>query len=512
MKKDRYRMRFHLMPPKGWLNDPNGLCQFQGEYHVFFQYSPDSPLGGQKYWGHYVSGDMLHWRFAGIALSPDREFDRSGVYSGSAVVVGTAGKETEAQADEKSACCQKMQIYYTGNVKLEGEYDYINSGREANVVYTDSTDGIHFSEKRLILTNADYPADYTCHVRDPKVYFENGMYHMALGGRKRGPAGASDGQQEDKGAALLYCSADGISWELERELQTEKPFGYMWECPDIFKVGSGTCFSFCPQGLETEDCRCQNTDQSGYVWMEDVEAGCVAERFVEWDMGFEFYAPQTFEDERGRRILYGWVGLPVTPYENPTVESGWQHCLTIPRELTVRNGSICQNPVAELKCLREYEQTWWGDGYVESADFSFWLKIDGMETECFSLSLGDGLFLKYENKVFTWEFPDGKTEAEDWGKGRRIRRMKLEKLTDIQILCDCSVLELFVNGGSRAMCGRIYPGEAEAKKQSAGENAGPGSNIRIKGCGAHAVTHFWHMKAMEVLNDEEFVGDWRGTD
>lgn len=505
MKKDRYRMGFHLMPPKGWLNDPNGLCQFQGEYHVFFQYSPDSPLGGQKYWGHYVSGDMLHWRFVGTALSPDREFDRSGVYSGSAVVTGNTGGQAEAQTDEGAACPQKMRIYYTGNVKLEGQYDYINSGREANVIYTDSPDGIHFSEKRLLLTNTDYPEDYTSHVRDPKVYFEKGMYHMALGGRKRGSSEASEGQQADRGAALLYCSADGISWELERELQTETPFGYMWECPDIFQMGADTCFSFCPQGLEAEDCRYQNTDQSGYVWMRDVEAGRVAEAFVEWDMGFEFYAPQTFEDERGRRIMYGWVGLPVTPYENPTVESGWQHCLTVPRELTVQKGMICQNPVEELKCLRECEQTWWGDGYVESADFSFWLKIDGMETEHFSLSLGDGLFLKYENKVFTWEFPDGKTEAEDWGRGRRIRRMELEKLTDIQILCDCSVLELFVNGGSRVMCGRIYPGTAKADDRI-------GCNIRIKGCGAHAVTHFWHMKAMEVLDDEAVVGDRRGTD
>lgn len=500
MNKDRYRMRFHLMPPEGWLNDPNGLCQFRGEYHVFFQYSPDTPLGGEKYWGHYISRDMLQWRFAGTALAPDCAFDRNGAYSGSAIVT-------------EEADGPKMCIYYTGNVKLDGAHDYIDSGREANVIYTDSADGIHFSGKQLLLTNADYPADYTCHVRDPKVYRENGVYYMVLGGRKRGADEKTSSRQADRdvGAALLYRSADGMAWELEREFQTLEPFGYMWECPDIFPVGERQCFSFCPQGLEAEPYRYQNTDQSGYVWLEDAEAGAVAGNFTEWDMGFEFYAPQTFEDEKGRRILIGWVGLPVTPYGNPTVETGWQHCLTIPRELTVRNGVICQNPVEELEKLREQEQTWQGDGCTESSDFSFWLRTEALETESWKLTLGDGLFLNYENKVFTWAFPDGKTEAEDWGRGRQIRRMELEKLTDIQILCDCSVLEVYVNGGSRVMCGRFYPAAAE-DKTSDNARGTTGCSICMTGCGAHAVTHFWHMKAMEVMDDETVVGDWGGTD
>ena len=42
---DKWRLGFHLMPPAGWLNDPNGLCQFKGVYHVFFQYAPDNPNG-----------------------------------------------------------------------------------------------------------------------------------------------------------------------------------------------------------------------------------------------------------------------------------------------------------------------------------------------------------------------------------------------------------------------------------------------------------------------------------
>lgn len=506
MKKDCYRMGFHLMPPKGWLNDPNGLCQFGGEYHVFFQYDPDWPRDGQKCWGHYVSADLVNWRFAGTALRPDRDFDRNGAYSGSAVVINKPSAQIPGGQ-------QKLRFYYTGNVKLDGDYDYIDSGREANVVCTESTDGIHFSEKQLLMTNADYPSDYTCHVRDPKVFVEHGMYYMVLGGRKRGTAAeAAVGSQpltrKDFGAVLLCQSGDGIHWELKRELTTPEPFGYMWECPDLFSIGDLTCLSFCPQGLLAEPYRFQNTDQSGYVWLDGETVD--AKDFTEWDMGFEFYAPQTFEDENGRRLLIGWTGLPDTPYDNPTVENDWLHCLTIPRELTVEAGKILQNPASELQVLKEDGQSFSGDAVsVETKDFSFWLQIEQMETERFQISMEDHLFLKYENKVFTWEFPDGKTEAEDWGRGRRVRRMELEKLTDIRVLCDHSVLELFVNGGERVMCGRFYP---EVSGESTGGEPEAISSVRIQGCGARAVTHFWHMKAMEVRDDETVIGDWRGTD
>ena len=485
MREDRYRMGFHLMPPQGWLNDPNGLCRFGGEYHVFFQYAPGWPRCSQKCWGHYISADLANWRFAGTALGPDRDFDRDGVYSGSALI----GREPDGR--------QKMRIYYTGNVKLDGDHDYVDSGREANVIYTESADGIHFSEKQLLLTHEDYPPDYTCHVRDPKVFFENGSYYMVLGGRKRG--GVSR-QRKDYGAVLLYRSVDGMKWELKREITTPEPFGYMWECPDLFSMGQQTFLSFCPQGLKAEPYRFQNTDQSGYVRL-DGETVNTAD-FTEWDMGFEFYAPQTFEDEQGRRLLIGWTGLPDTPYENPTAECGWLHCLTVPRELTRGDDGILQNPAAELQQLREDGQTYAGDSVsMNTGDFSFWLQMERIETDRFQISLGDHLFLKYENKVFTWEFPDGKTEAEDWGRGRRIRRMELEKLTDIQVLCDHSVLELFVNGGSRAMCGRFYPEERK-----------DGCTIRIQGCGGRAVTHFWHMKAMEVREDETLIGNRGSTD
>ena len=156
----KFRQKLHLMPPTGWLNDPNGLCQFRGIYHAFFQYSPFNAEGGVKMWGHYTSRNMIDWEYQGVTPYPDQPFDCSGVSSGCAFIEDG-----------------EMYRYYTGNGKLEDrdDYDYVNSGREANTVLVTSTDGVHFGRKRLLMKNSDYPADLTLHVRDPKVWKENGV-------------------------------------------------------------------------------------------------------------------------------------------------------------------------------------------------------------------------------------------------------------------------------------------------------------------------------------------------
>ena len=56
-----WRQKFHLMPPCGWMNDPNGLCWRRGNYHVYYQYSPFNAGGGLSFWGHWSSPDLLHW-------------------------------------------------------------------------------------------------------------------------------------------------------------------------------------------------------------------------------------------------------------------------------------------------------------------------------------------------------------------------------------------------------------------------------------------------------------------
>lgn len=418
VNKDDYRQCFHLMPPVGWLNDPNGLCHVNGEYNIFFQYSPLSPKGsGGRFWGWYKSPDLINWKYEGVPLVTDTKWDRDGVYSGSALVENN-----------------KIHIFYTGNVKHRGEYDYINAGRESNTIYTSPDKW----EKHLIFTNNDYPASYTQHIRDPKVWKENGKYYMILGGRKK----------EDKGAVLLYTS-DNISsgWHYLKEITTEKKFGYMWECPDIFKLDNQYFLSISPQGLEQEGYRYQNIYQSGYFSIDgDYKSDCDLINFTEWDMGFDFYAPQTFMDERGRRILIGWVGMPDAEYTNPTIERGWQNCLTIPRVLEYKRGKIYQNPVPEINKLRKGPVSLTSGEKVSAKICD--IIVENINSNNFKADIKGVLLIEYSNDLF-------KITLNQYG--RKERGLVLSALDKVRILVDSSVAEIYINDGEYAFTTMYYP-------------------------------------------------------
>ena len=431
---DKWRLGLHLMPPTGWLNDPNGLCQFQGVYHVFFQYSPDNPEGGRKCWGHYTSTDLLEWQYAGIALSPDAEFDRNGVYSGSAVV-------SEGE----------MYLFYTGNVKLEGDYNYITDGRQSNTVLTGSEDGLNFGEKKCLMTNEDYPDHLTCHIRDPKVVtgksigIEDDNFYMFLGARTK----------DDRGVVLVYKSPDLESWEHTNILTGEKRFGYMWECPDAFMLGEKKILSVSPQGVETRGIDYQNVYQSGYFELDGSFDGTYRlKNFREWDRGFDFYAPQTFLDEQGRRLLIGWIGMPDDQEQcNPTVKDGWQNALTVPREVFLKDEKVMQYPAEELLSLRKEEQTL-EPGKASDKMQCYDIEITMLENTDMTLVISEGITLCYSrsDKMFTVTF----LEEQNLGYGRKSRAVYLDECRSVRILADTTCLEVYLNGVEEVFTTRFY--------------------------------------------------------
>ena len=427
--KGKWRQNLHIEPPEGWMNVPSGLCFVDGLVHVYFQYSPGTPNGESvRRWGHYLSPDLLSWKYKGIVLDADIPEDRNGVFSGCAV-----------------AFDDHVEFFYTGNVMEEGDYDYVLKGRGANVIHVSSPDGSSMSSKKVLLRNIDYPEFCSCHVRDPKVWIEDGVYKMVLGARTK----------DDKGCVLLYegKSIDSLEY---KKCYSAPDMGYMWECPDLFEIEGKKFLAFCPQGIPQGEFKYQNLFQSGYFTVD----GDTLSDFEEFDYGFDFYAPQTFVTPDGRRLLIGWMGIGDGSYTNPTTDLGWQHCLTLPRELTVgSDGKILQNPVRELDSLKKN---------TKPVDCEAW---EGLPFEVEAAGFDDCVSVSVSGAEITWDKASGVlslhfTNGEGYGRGER--KIRISSLESLRIIADVSSLEIYINGGRYVMGTRFYPEHRQVKVSVSG--------------------------------------------
>ena len=421
-------MDFHVLPPHGLLNDPNGLVHFKGLTHIFFQWNTEGTDHSYKAWGHAVTDDFAHYTYHEPALLPDAPYDKNGCYSGSALVHE-----------------EKLYLFYTGNVKnADGE-------RESYQCAAVSEDGFTF--KKLGPVIGEVPG-YTAHVRDPKVFRGDlGEFYMVLGA-----------QREDlTGDAILYKSSDLQNWQLLGSLLEEREeLGYMWECPDLVRIGNQDVFLFSPQGLQEDGYRFRNIFQTGYY-----TGRFEAERFQkdknsfdELDRGFEFYAPQTFDMPDGRVLLLGWMGTMEKEKEEalPTMREGWVHHLTIPRELRVNaEGKVLQTPALELMRFFREENVVSGKDLTIGRKESFLLEVlNEHEAQRIRIRVSSDVELKLEDRWFT-------VERISWLDGKKeIRQAPLPLgLKDLKIIGDHTSLEIFINGGEEVFSLRCFDDDSD---------------------------------------------------
>lgn len=516
MTNDFWTPQFHLFPPQSWMNDPNGLCQFKSVYHAFYQYTPEWPANELRFWGHAVSKDLLSWKTLPIAISPDAACDKDGAFSGSAWIepcggtssdgkrAGGSGDDSDCShgggvADDTGAAAgEVMRLFYTGNVMDEThpEADGIDVGRKAYEVMVTSEDGLSFSPKRVVLKPSDYPDTCTNHVRDPKVWEQDGALRMLLGAREKDAAAGNvktADERHDSGAVLIYDSNDcGESWTLHsvirgtNALGQREAFGYMWECPFLVQLDDQEFLSVCPQGLResagTEpsagaskgSClndsanlqesassepldKWQNIWQSGYFPLPEgqklINVETVStDSFVLWDHGFDFYAPQTFVDDSGRTILIGWMGIIDPTYHSYPEGIEFCHNLTLPRELSLSgDGVILQHPVKELDAKRRECVEFVADAVVKIDQLSADIEITDISGDG-TLTLNDALVLSYSKGTFTLKFID-----EDTAAGRTQRSIRLKELFDLRVIVDGSTVEIYLNDGRAVFSTRWFP-------------------------------------------------------
>lgn len=417
------RPKFHITGGNGWINDPNGLIKFGGEYHVFFQYYPDGVSWGPMHWGHVVSNDLTHWKRLPVALAPDAQDD--GCFSGTAIVWQN-----------------KLWLMYT-SFKENGGGENV---RQLQAVAS-SEDGVNFTKHGIVIGENDLPAEYSpCDFRDPKIFAEGETLYCLVAARRRGGTGR----------ILLFSSKDMFNWKFESDVTGRDSSGIMIECPDYNrKLG---LLTYCEQFQPARGSEHLNIHSTFYR-LGTLDCKGHKNTFGESriiDYGFDFYAEQMFEDEP---VMIGWLNM--WDRNVPSQKYGFAGMLTVPRRLEVRDGELRQSPIVSADKVYEKEVC---GSLTDNIKIGV-VRINAKNLKAFDLRLrkkGDaytGFYLKDGQWIFdrsrSGEKIDGKESDADSLAG--IRRMPSDGCaeTEITVVLDEFSVEIFVNG--KALSSTVYP-------------------------------------------------------
>jgi beta-fructofuranosidase len=311
---DPQRPSYHFLPPSNWMNDPNGISQWDGQYHLFYQYNPLAARWGAIHWGHAVSDDLVHWADLPIALSPTPGGpDADGCWSG--CIFDNGGVPT---------------MLYTGL-----------RDRKQRPCLATSDDGLltwHKYPANPVIADPPTAVDQG-DFRDHCVWQEDGIWYQVIGGKIDGVGGA----------ALLYRSRDLIEWEYLNPLCVgdQAETGTIWECPDFFRLGDKHVLLISPIPLR----------KTLYLIGTYADHRFTSERAGILDAGGHYYAPQSMRDAQGRRLIWGWVWEGRD--EPAQLAAGWAGVMSLPRVLTLLpDGMLGSAPAPELELLRERHWSW----------------------------------------------------------------------------------------------------------------------------------------------------------
>lgn len=319
--QEPFRPQFHFSPPCGWMNDPNGMVYYEGEYHLFYQYNPKDIVWGPMHWGHAVSTDLVHWKNLPIALYPD---DIGTMFSGSVVV----------DADNTSGLVPGggLIAIFSYNIQAQG----IAYSRDKGRTWT------KYEGNPVIGALAK---DF----RDPKVFWYEPSKHWVM--------------VIAAGLHLqIFTSPNLINWEMTSQLSGGLAGG-VWEVPDLFPlqfegqtkwVLLGSVSQMAPAGGGGVRYFIGDFDGETFTYNESDPAFWV-------DYGPDNYAGTTWSDMPiDKRTYIGWMSNWQYAANTPTER--WRGATTLPREFrlirTDEGIRLAQVPVASLNQLREPLGTW----------------------------------------------------------------------------------------------------------------------------------------------------------
>ena len=457
----QHRPQFHFTPDSMWMNDPNGMVYYDGEYHLFFQHYPDSTVWGPMHWGHAVSRDLIHWQQLPIALYPDNQ---GYIFSGSAVV---DWKNTSGFGTGEAPPLVAIFTYHNEIKRKSGALDY-----QTQAIAYSNDKGRSWTkyEGNPVIDNPGIQ-DF----RDPKVIWHEASQKWVM------VFAAHD-------HVKIYNSDNLKDWELVSEFgRSDGSHEGVWECPDLFPLeveGTGetkwvmlvSLGDGAPNGGSGTQYFIGNFDGKTFV-------NSLPSNEVFWlDYGRDNYAGVTWSDipgDDGRRIFMGWMSnwqyAGVVPTEN------WRGAMTIPRELHLVQLPVglrlISQPVNELRALRgKYVEI---DKRAMKNELKINVPFDVSRSEIllefadlsmardfgimFSNRLGQQLLVGYDpgsDRFYIDRSSSGAVNFSDAFAGRQYApRISKQYGVKLHLLLDVSSVELFADDGQVVMTAIFFPDE-----------------------------------------------------
>lgn len=315
IENDPYRPLYHFTGLESWINDPNGVIYNDGKYHLFYQFDPIVPNGSagwqrsKRCWGHAVSDDLVHWQDWPVAIWPDSQYDREGVYSGNSFIHDG-----------------KLYALYTGNIA---------NHKEVYGMLAWSDDGGLTYRKKMVMHDNQRPNEHSPVHWDAQVWKEGDTWCQLVGGTT---------EDNQNGAAYLWKSTDLHNWELAGNIAPSIRHSQYWELPYlvplngkyVFMVGAGNPYWVGSYNAKTMKFTPETPKR-------DVDTG-----------HYYSFNPHMTDDKgpngSSRCIMHAWARIGKPPKQSKTPY--WEQAHSIPRVISLKDNRLWQEPIPELKILR----------------------------------------------------------------------------------------------------------------------------------------------------------------
>lgn len=317
---------YHFTAPKGWLNDPNGVIHHNGVYHLFYQHNPYGSLWANMHWGHATSRDLVHWQHQPIALAPSPNpdsYDAGGVFSGCCVIddegtpviiyTGVGAPNHHPQVPALAFGDADLQTWqkYAGN-------PIIQPPSQLNIVG----------------------------FRDHTVWKEGDGWHQLIGSGIRGQGGCVFHYTSPNLRQWRYA---GVALQGHSQQNNGRDTGTIWECPDFFSLAHLSDPAEPAHVLLISPIPLNQVQYFVGGWQN---GQITPHSMGVLDYGTALWAPQSFTDSQGRRIMFGWLRESRPQHEQRA--SAWNGVMTLPRilSLSADGKRVLSNPAPEVQQLR----------------------------------------------------------------------------------------------------------------------------------------------------------------